>query len=583
MTRIRGLTTAVLAILVGALSVGDRALQAQRADTGAPAGMVRIGVLKNGTYDVVTLPIEVYVARVLGGEAAPDSAPAALETLAVAIRTYTVTNLGRHRQDGFDLCDQTHCQVMRTSSLATERAALATAEQILLADGSPATVYYSASCGGRSEKPSNVWPGADDPSYLAVHDDDGCGGFPQWTAELARTDLQRALAAGGYKGSLRDVRILSRNESGRVARLALDGLTPGEITGQDLRMVVGRTLGFQHLQSAAFELRRSGQAFRFTGRGAGHGVGLCVIGSMKLAAKGQSAGEILARYFPGTRLGSYGARLTAAPPTVAPRITEALPPPSGRAVPAPFPGAGGRAAAGGGARTTASPPGAGPSSVAAAGAMSGGAAAPSAVASSATSGAAAVPPAGREPGVASTARATAAGADAPARSGVTVSGAGVEGSERARLVALIAEERDRMAERLGVPASPVSVRVHPTRDAFERWTAMPWFALGAVVAGEVHLVPLSILQERGMTEQAIRHQLVHVMADQSLPARPAWVREGAAVYFSTPEAPSAPPVCPQDPELQQPVSIGALADAYGRARRCFERQLGTGRDWRRVR
>jgi hypothetical protein len=50
--------------------------------------------------------------------------------------------------------------------------------------------------------------------------------------------------------------------------------TPPEISGQDLRSAVGRTLGWQYLQSAAFQLKRSGNAFRFSGHGYGHGVGL---------------------------------------------------------------------------------------------------------------------------------------------------------------------------------------------------------------------------------------------------------------------------------------------------------------------
>lgn len=551
MTRAAALAAAVLLMVVGVLS--DSPLRAQRPTPALPADMIRIGVLKNGAYDTVTLPIETYVARVLAGEAAPESAPAALETLAVAIRTYTVTNRGRHRADGFDLCDQTHCQVMRTSTLATERAALATAERILLANGAPATVYYSASCGGRSEKPSNVWPGADDPPYLGVHDDDGCGGFPQWTAELAPADLQRALNAGGYRGTLRDVRIVTRNESGRVARLALDGMTPSEISGQDLRMVVGRTLGFQHLQSAAFELRKAGRAFRFTGHGAGHGVGLCVIGSMKLAAKGQTAEQILARYFPGTQLGSYGARLTAAPaaPSVpssaaAPALSAPAPavvPPAVAVQPpstaSPFPGAIGRPSSGGSSASSSSTPAARAS--------------------------------------------TAAGADSSPVANVVVSMVGAEAAERSEFARLVAAERDRLAERLGVQPPRVSVRVHETREAFERAASVPWFVLGAVVSGEVHLAPMAVLRERGMVEGAVRHELVHVMADAELPARPAWIREGAAVYFSTPEAPPARPPCPQDPELQRPVSIGALADAYARARLCFERQVSGGRDWRRVR
>lgn len=273
---------------------------------------IRIGVLRNGSYEVATLPLEPYVARVLTGEALPGSEPAALESLAIAIRTYAFGNRGRHRAEGFDLCDQTHCQVMRSSTPVTDRAAQATAGQVLLYKGEPATVYYSASCGGRTEKPSNVWPGAVDAPYLPSRADDGCGGTPEWSAELSIADLQRALRAAGFAGVLRDVRIAARNESGRASRLALDGLTPREVSGQDLRAAVGRTLGWQYIQSAAFELRRSGSAFRFAGHGSGHGVGMCVIGSTKLAIAGETAAEILRRYFPGTEIGRVWPRATAA-------------------------------------------------------------------------------------------------------------------------------------------------------------------------------------------------------------------------------------------------------------------------------
>ena len=281
------------------------------------AATVRIGVLKDGSYQVVQVPLEEYVSRVLVGEAAPDTPPAALEALAVAVRTYTATNLGRHAAEGFDLCDQTHCQVMRIGTAATDRAAKATADQILMYQGSTATVYYSASCGGRSQKPSNVWPGADDPAYLSIHDDEACEGFPAWTSELFDVDLQRALVAGGVTGTLRDLKVLSRDQSGRVARVELTGMDPREISGQDLRMIVSQTLGVHALQSTLFDVQRRRQVTRFTGHGYGHGVGMCVIGAMKLAENGQSSSAILGRYYPGTQVGSFASRpAPASPPSV---------------------------------------------------------------------------------------------------------------------------------------------------------------------------------------------------------------------------------------------------------------------------
>ena len=266
---------------------------------------LRVGIARpGGGYAVATIPLEAYVAGVLAGEAARDSPPAALDALAITVRTFALANRGRHRADGFDLCDQTHCQVFRTATGATERAATATAGRVLLRAGAPASVYYSASCGGRTEIPSAVWPGADDPPFLPSQPDAACDGAPVWEVAIGERDLVRALRAAGFRGDrVRDVRIVARHASGRVARLRVDGLTPAELSGQDLRVVVGRTLGWQHIMSTAFEVRRVGNAYRFSGHGSGHGVGLCVIGSVGLAAAGKNAAEILGRYFPGLEVG----------------------------------------------------------------------------------------------------------------------------------------------------------------------------------------------------------------------------------------------------------------------------------------
>ena len=256
--------------------------------------------------------LEDYVARVLAGEAAAGSRPAALQALAIAVRTFAAGNRGRHRRDGFDLCTLTHCQVLRPIYAAVRDAAAATSGQVLLANGTPASVFHSASCGGRTERPSAVWPGAEDPSYLPSKADRACGGEPRWAAEIPVQDLERALTAAGYRGSrLRDLDVEGRSASGRVARVSLEGMTPDAISGQDLRMVVGRTLGWHLLKSADFTVRRTGAGYRFDGKGFGHGVGLCVLGSVRRAEHGDSAHEILREYFPGLEIG----RLPAAPPT----------------------------------------------------------------------------------------------------------------------------------------------------------------------------------------------------------------------------------------------------------------------------
>jgi SpoIID/LytB domain protein len=231
---------------------------------------------------------------VLAGEALPGLEPAALEALAITIGHVRQPQQSPRRR--IRSRDQTHCQVMRTATPPPRSAATATAGQVLLYRGAPATVYHSASCGGRTEKPSNVWPGADDPPYLPSHADDGCGGAPAWSSAQSRGSAA-GVGATGFSGRCATCRSGSRNESGRVARLDLSGLSPAQISGQDLRAAIGRTLGWQYLQSATFDLKRSGDSFRFTGHGAGHGVGMCVIGSAKLAVSGRSTAQILGQYF----------------------------------------------------------------------------------------------------------------------------------------------------------------------------------------------------------------------------------------------------------------------------------------------
>jgi peptidoglycan hydrolase-like amidase len=89
-------------------------------------------------------------------------------------------------------------------------------------------VYYSASCGGRSEEASQVWPDVHLP-YLQSHKDDVHDDEVPWTVELSLADMQRALARAGFVGErLRDVSVASRNGSGRVSRvhLAACGPTP---------------------------------------------------------------------------------------------------------------------------------------------------------------------------------------------------------------------------------------------------------------------------------------------------------------------------------------------------------------------
>jgi len=180
----------------------------------------------------------------------------------------------------------------------TPMATAATAGLVLHYQGSAAEVFYSASCGGRSEAAADLWPKARLPYLLSLDDEVHAEDDP-WTYERTLPEIQAALRLEGIEGGrLADVRVETRSASGRATQIRLVGLDPALVTGDRFR----RAVGAAEVRSTAFAIEHDGNRVRFVGRGYGHGVGLCVVGAGRRAARGESALAILAHYFPGLTL-----------------------------------------------------------------------------------------------------------------------------------------------------------------------------------------------------------------------------------------------------------------------------------------
>ena len=292
-------------VVVPGMAGLDAAAVAADLLSAAGAGVVRLGRSgPNGGVAIERLPIDDYVAQVIAGESPAGAGDAAQQALAITARTYGLANRGRHRAEGFDLCDTTHCQAVRAAPPRARAAAVATAGRVLLVRGALAPVFHSAWCGGHPERPSEVWPGTPDDAGSGLRDDE-CVDVPGWTSELRAADLERAFTAAGMRGgTLRALRIAARNRTGRVARMEVDGWSPSTLSGQEFRSIVGRQLGWQHVKSTLFDLERTAIGYRLSGRGFGHGAGLCVLGSGRRAARGGTVESILAAYFPNASIGA---------------------------------------------------------------------------------------------------------------------------------------------------------------------------------------------------------------------------------------------------------------------------------------
>jgi stage II sporulation protein D len=260
------------------------------------------------------IPVEDYVAAVLAGESGDFRNDESLRAMAVVVRTYATRFRGQHNGEGFDFCDTTHCQVpsWNNSSPRITAAVESTRGEILMFQGAPVSAFYHQNCGGTVAASREAWPTVTEP-YLRTHPDPYCvtASPLKWESSISMADLDAALRASGLSTppGWSAMEIVSRLESGRAQRLRLKGGTPPDIlvSASSFRFAVNRALGWNKIRSDLYDLRNDGDHILFSGRGSGHGVGLCQAGAEVMARQGKDYRQILEFYFPGTHLSKTSA------------------------------------------------------------------------------------------------------------------------------------------------------------------------------------------------------------------------------------------------------------------------------------
>jgi stage II sporulation protein D len=173
--------------------------------------------------------------------------------------------------------------------------------------GAPAATFYHQNCGGTLAAAQEAWPDLRAP-YLKQQPDTYCvrGSPLPWKAQLDRRQLEKALRAQGLAAPAgwSKLEIVSRTPSGRALKLAFRGAgEPQLISASSLRFAIGRSFGWNQVRSDLYDIETTGDSVIFSGRGAGHGVGLCQAGAEEMAREGMNYRQILAFYYPGASLG----------------------------------------------------------------------------------------------------------------------------------------------------------------------------------------------------------------------------------------------------------------------------------------
>jgi stage II sporulation protein D len=127
--------------------------------------------------------------------------------------------------------------------------------------------------------------------------------YANWTSVMSVGEVQSRLARWSRGiGTLTDLRVASRGSSRRATDLVIVGTNnTAHVRGGRIRSALG-------LREQLFVIDRNYDdagrltGFTFTGRGWGHGVGLCQVGAYGLARQGLTYDKILKAYYTGIEL-----------------------------------------------------------------------------------------------------------------------------------------------------------------------------------------------------------------------------------------------------------------------------------------
>ena len=272
-----------------------------------------LDVIRTGESTLVVVnevPLEDYLAGVVRAEGSERWPAEALRAQAIVSRTYAAYHRAMNAGKPFHIVASTAHQqfagVVGPSSPAWV-AVEETRGQVLRWEGELFPAFYHTNSGGYTEDPRTVFAARNMPGLRAVVCPLAAGSpHYQWNLDLRLTTLAEALTRNGAGvGAVRSVEVTERTASLRATVVTVRGTAGTQrLRGNDFR----RMVGYDVLKSTLFAVAVDGAVARFTGRGYGHGVGMCQWGARGMAEQGATAAQILAFYYPGATLGTLAER-----------------------------------------------------------------------------------------------------------------------------------------------------------------------------------------------------------------------------------------------------------------------------------
>lgn len=277
------------------------------------------------------LDLEFYLYGVIPVEVPASFHPEAQKALGVAARTYAIRSASRHQSAGYNLCDGIHCQGYAGADRESDWARKIvdeTQRQVAVYDGEPIYALYSSDCGGMTQnnEDSGVgkqpWPylrsvvdnpggkpsavSSQQPAACRSEQEDYCAGNPHhsWSKTYTAQELEQVFSRSESMqvGKLVSMEFAEYDSSGRVKTVVIKGES-GErrISGSRFREI----FGLNTIMSTRMTLSVSENGdYVISGKGHGHGLGLCMHGANGLAKSrdGITYRDILKHYYTGVEV-----------------------------------------------------------------------------------------------------------------------------------------------------------------------------------------------------------------------------------------------------------------------------------------
>lgn len=212
-------------------------------------GGLKFYVRSNGDINVINyLSLDHYLYGVIQGEMGYHNPLESLKAQTVAARSYAMTNKGRHKSEGFDVCNVSHCQMYYGVDYEKEKTIQAVDETSGLAiwyNGKIVPAYYSKNNGGYIQNAEDVW--GNETGYLKAKEDPWSPEY-KWTASYGWEDLEERITD---IGRIKDAYVSKWTDNGNVYEMTFVGTTG---TKKLLREKVRTTLGGSTCKSLRFDV-----------------------------------------------------------------------------------------------------------------------------------------------------------------------------------------------------------------------------------------------------------------------------------------------------------------------------------------